>query len=243
MLRSQLVAYAATGASRRGVAAACGISEGAIRAWVERGKAEPKEEPYGSFSRQYEQAERGLELAASHTEAMKVQVMREQMQEYLAWRQRGPAPLPPIAPEKPKRDADGQEREAYQDERDAYEAKLQEWQAAIAAWATPPEHPDTNDAEWLGKLKMRRYPRDWGTSKHREPDADYDGANWLEQSGLQREQLGALFDDPPELIRLALIDKADAIYQILVSGGFHPKERQPDEVASGDGAGVRSAGE
>jgi hypothetical protein len=67
-----------------------------------------------------------------------------------------------------------------------------------------------------------RFPKDWGTSKHREPEQDFSGTEYLDTHTMDREQLGALFLDPPESIRVALVDQSYAVYRILVAGGFDP---------------------
>lgn len=58
--------------SRRGVANVCDTSITSLNDWLSRGRAHPEEEPYGSFTRDYLRAERGLELAAAGTIAMVV---------------------------------------------------------------------------------------------------------------------------------------------------------------------------
>lgn len=68
--RTRLIATASTGMSRKGVAAVCGCGKSSLEEWIQRGKAFPLIEPYGSFARDYEQAERGLELAAAGTIAL-----------------------------------------------------------------------------------------------------------------------------------------------------------------------------
>ena len=68
--RSNLVSLASTGMSRRGVAQVSGASIAALNDWLARGRAQPDEEPYGSFARDFLRAERGLELAASGTIAL-----------------------------------------------------------------------------------------------------------------------------------------------------------------------------
>lgn len=59
--------------SRRGVAIAAGVAPQTLLNWLERGRAYPDEEPYGSFAVQYLRAERGLEAAASGTITLVVQ--------------------------------------------------------------------------------------------------------------------------------------------------------------------------
>lgn len=85
--RSAIIACASSGASRRTVAARMGKPESTIRGWIERGLAFPSEEPWGSFAVHYQQAERGIALAAAQTVAMRVQIMREQMEEFARWRE------------------------------------------------------------------------------------------------------------------------------------------------------------
>ncbi len=79
-----------------------------------------------------------------------------------------------------------------------------------------------------------RFPLDWGQSKHREPESDFSASEYLDANAMDREQLGALLCDPPELIRLALVDAAPAVYRILVEGGFDPAQPAPRKAnASG----------
>lgn len=93
---------------------------------------------------------------------------------------------------------------------------------------------DNNLKELLNVLASR-FPEDWGTSSHRKPEPEYDGNNWLEQHGLQREQLGALLADPPEAIREALVDQAPAVYAILLAGGFDPQRKAEHEAKATEG--------
>jgi hypothetical protein len=77
-----------------------------------------------------------------------------------------------------------------------------------------------------------RFPEDWGTSKHRKPEPEHDAANYLDAYTMEREQLGALFADPPEAIRLALVDSAPYVYAVLLAGGFDPSapsQRKADD--------------
>lgn len=75
-----------------------------------------------------------------------------------------------------------------------------------------------------------RFPEDWGQSKHRKPEPEHDGANYLDAHTMEREQLGALFADPPESIRLALVDSAAQVYAVLLAGGFDPARKAEDET-------------
>lgn len=85
-VRGQFLALASTGMSRRGVAARMGVNSATLLGWLERGRAEPDKEPYGSFSTQYLTSERGLEEAASSAVAMRVQQIVERMREVLAFK-------------------------------------------------------------------------------------------------------------------------------------------------------------
>lgn len=67
--RNRIIATAATGMSRRGVAAVAGVAISSLSDWIQRGLAFPDDEPWGSFAREYRQAERGTELAAASTKA------------------------------------------------------------------------------------------------------------------------------------------------------------------------------
>jgi len=84
-----------------------------------------------------------------------------------------------------------------------------------------------------------RWPKDWGLSKHREPEADFSGDEWLDANAMTREQLGAVFADPPEQIKRALQDQAPAVYRILLEAGFDPSAPQrkaTDDDAEGNEA-------
>src|SRR5688572_21840289 len=67
--RSNILVAAAQGLSRRGVAAIAGVPKATLETWLSRGRAEPNNEPYGSFASQYLRAERALEAAAAGTVA------------------------------------------------------------------------------------------------------------------------------------------------------------------------------
>lgn len=75
--RSRAVALASTGMSRRGVAARMGVSHTTLYGYLERGRAEPDSEPWGSFATDYLMSERGLEQAASTTIALVVQRLHD----------------------------------------------------------------------------------------------------------------------------------------------------------------------
>lgn len=231
VFRSECISYAATGMSRRGVAAAVGKPESTIRTWVERGLAYPEEEPWGSFAVQYRRAERGLENAAARTAAMKVQLMREQLEEFFLWRtRRGEPPLKPREPKKPGKRATDVERERYREDVSMWEIAMQRYELLFAAWSTPPTTPDVAELTWLERLRESRWPEDHGASKHRKPEPEHDGANYLDAHTMEREQLGALFADPPEPIRLALVDSAAQVYAVLLAGGFDPARKAEDET-------------
>jgi hypothetical protein len=74
-----------------------------------------------------------------------------------------------------------------------------------------------------------RFPEDWGTSKHRKPEPEYDAQGYLDAHAMEREQLAALLSDPPDAIRGALVDAAPAVYAILVAGGFDPQKAVASE--------------
>jgi hypothetical protein len=183
-----------------------GKPESTIRGWIERGMAYPNEEPWGSFSVQYRQAERGVAIAAAKTSALRVQVMLEQMEEFVRWRDRGPPPPRPRAPEKPGKKASADEKEAYRVAKAEHDESYARWELDFERWKTPPAHPDVSDMVWLESHRQRRFPEDYGASKHRKPEAEFDGQHWLDAHAMDREQLKALFTDPPELIRLAMED-------------------------------------
>lgn len=174
--RSRCISIAATGMSRRGVAAAVGVDAGTIRNWIGKGKAFPNEEPWGSFAVDYERAERGLEGAAVGTISLTVQRL-------FALSQRA---------------TNGDE------------------EAGLILASHGPQLKE------LMNVLASRWPKDWGTSKHREPDADFSADEYLDSHAMTREQLGAVFADPPEKIKQALQDQAHAVYRILLEAGFDP---------------------
>jgi hypothetical protein len=88
---------------------------------------------------------------------------------------------------------------------------------------------DATQLRELLNVLAARFPEDWGTSKHRKPEPEYDAQNWLDAHSMEREQLAALFSDPPETIRSALVDAAPAVYAILLAGGFDPAQRKAEE--------------
>lgn len=193
-LRSNIISFAGTGMSRRGVAAAVGKSEATIRGWIERGMAYPDVEPWGSFSEQYRRAERGLELAGGQV----VSWVTKRLFSLTRQVDRGEHP-----------DASDEERAR-----------------AIEAAGLIMENPQLRE---LLSVLAARFPEDWGTSKHRKPEPEFDAQNYLDANTMDREQLAALFCDPPETIRGALQDSAVQVYAILVAGGFDPAAQRKAE--------------
>ncbi len=204
--RTRCVAAASSGASRRTVAATVGTAETNLRRWINRGAAYPDVEPYGSFSRDYQQAERGLAMSAAGTVAMKAQLLNEQMRKRLDWERREGAGPKPVKPRKPGKGAELVERIEYAKAMDAYPQLLEEWTARKEADLIPPHTPDVSEMLWLEKVRISRHPDDYGTSKHRQPDAGFDGLEYLNETAMDRAQLAALFSDPPEEMLLALQD-------------------------------------
>jgi hypothetical protein len=231
---------ASTGASRRTVAAQVGKPESTIRGWVERGKAYPDVEPWGSFAVDYERAERGLAASAASTTAMRAQLLNEQMAKRLAWESRGPPPRKPPKPAKPRPVNDDAEQLANELRHELaskeYEKALEDWALAVQAHNTPPPTPEIQYMLCLERVRISRHPYDYGTSKHRKPEPEHDGTNYLNEHAMDREQLGALLLDPPELLRLAIVDQAYAVYRILVASGFDPavpEMRKADDETEG----------
>lgn len=105
---------------------------------------------------------------------------------------------------------------------------LREQMANYARWhangclGAAPAAPSVADMVWMDRVREGRWPDDYGASKHRKPEPEHDGANYLDAHTMEREQLGALFADPPEPIRLALVDSAAQVYAVLIAGGFDP---------------------
>jgi hypothetical protein len=229
--RSRLIALAGAGVSRRGAAAQVGVSHARLIEWISRGRAYDRVEPYGSFAREYLAAERMIESIASKVEAMQVQVLARQMAEYIRWRDhRGPAPVKPAAPPKPGKKATPDEKAEYASARALYDRELERWQMAMDAWEKPPEHPSVADLEWLGRLKERRFPADHGASKHRSPEPEISGAEWMEQHPLTDAQLDQLLTEPPEEIEGALQRCAPALVERLLPELLTKGWRPSDEV-------------
>jgi hypothetical protein len=63
-----------------------------------------------------------------------------------------------------------------------------------------------NNLKELLNVLAQRFPEDWGQSQWRKPESAHDASNYLEAHVMEREQLAALFSDPPEPVRLALGD-------------------------------------
>lgn len=222
-IRSRCISLASTGVSRRTVAHLLGKPESTVRGWIERGLAYPTIEPWGSFAEDYMRAERGLAGAIGSTVALKAQVLSEQMKAYAEWSSnRPPPPKPPPKPRKPKRGAPAEERLAYELAMEVFEQLSAEHAQAMEAWKEPPPLPDVNEMMWLERVRISRHPEDYGTSKHRSVPPEYDGQAYLDAHSMDREQLAALFADPPEVMRSALVDAGHAVYRILLAGGFDP---------------------
>jgi hypothetical protein len=230
--RTRCVAAASTGASRRTVAATVGTPEATLRRWINRGEAYPDHEPYGSFSRDYKAAERGLAASVAGTAAMRAQLLNEQMVRRLEWEKRDPLGPKPAKPVKPGKGASLQERIDHAEAVKAYPERLADWEERKERHGQPPPTPDVADMLWLERLRISRHPEDYGTSKHRKPDTPFDGLEYLNETAMDRQQLAALFSDPPEEMRAALQDAAYAVFAILVEGGFDPAIPKP--VTEGD---------
>jgi hypothetical protein len=177
--RSKIISIASQGGSRRTVAALVGKPEATLRTWINRGEAFPNDEPYGSFSRDYQRAERGVAGAVAGLTALKIRALIEQAQAAAEWRG-DPLNSPPM--------------------------------------------PSVLELEWAQRAVERRHPEDYGTTKHRTADAPFSGDEYLDAHAMTREQLGAVFADPPEKIRQALQDQAPAVYRVLLEAGFNPAE-------------------
>lgn len=154
---------------------------------MNRGLAYPDVEPWGSFAVDYCRAERGIDGAISSAQALRTQVIVEQMQRRMEW-----------------------ERS----------------QGELVNLDDAPPMPSVEDMMWLERLRISRFPEDYGTSKHRKPEAPHDAQEWLDANSMDREQLAALLSDPPDAIRAALVDAAPAVYAILVAGGFDPSAQK-----------------
>jgi hypothetical protein len=202
---------------------------------VNRGLAYPSEEPWASFAVDYCRAERGIAGAIQETAAMKVQLLHEQMEARLKWADRPPPPPRPSPPDKPGRKATDEQRDAYKAAKAAHEQEMLAWELAMEGWRTPPPSPDVDELMWMERHRIGRFPEDYGTSKHRRPEPAFDAQEFLDAHAMEREQLAALFTDPPDSIRAALVDAAPAVYAILVAGGFDhtapAKQQAHDEDA------------
>jgi hypothetical protein len=181
------VSLASSGASRKHVAAIAGCPYTTLVGWVERGLAFPDEEPWGSFSLDYQRAEAGIAGAAADIRGATIQIMREQVAEHLRWRASGVGGLPPPL-------------------------------------------PTVNELVWMDRAMEARFPAHYGSSKHRTPDADFDGANFTNATALTHEQLCAVISDPPEPIRKAIVARAADVYALLLAHGFDPARKATDET-------------
>jgi hypothetical protein len=177
--------------SRRGVCRRAQCSPSTLIDYLERGEAYPDEEPYGSFAREYQDAERVIEHMGCDVETMRIQWMHEQQRRAMEWR---PVVDPDTGVEYPDQSA--------------------------------PEPPGARDFEWLLRLKQQRYPLDHGSHALRAPEADPNGDSWLERTGATHAQLVHAFREPPEEIRLALVEAAPEVYALLVAAGFTPPRPQ-----------------
>lgn len=110
---------------------------------------------------------------------------------------------------------------------DAPDATPEERELGSAAWQELNESAALRD---LLKVLEARFPRDWGQSAHREPEADYDAQNYLDVHAMDRDQLAALLTEPPDVLREALVQAARPVYAVLLAGGFDPTAPvEPDE--------------
>lgn len=180
--RTRLIALASTGMGRRGVAARAGFAYQLLYQWLERGRANPEEEPWGSFARDYLMAERGIEEAGSQAEAHRVlQILKAC--------EAGGFP--------------------YTCEECGHSGN---------------KHLDIKELEWVGRVKERRFPEDYGTSAHhRKPETEPSGDAWHERNGLNHAQLVHMLSQPPEPIAKALVESADSVYELLLASGWQPK--------------------
>ncbi len=183
-VRTKLIALASTGMSRRGVAARAGFGHTNLHDWLERGRANPEEEPWGSFARDYLMAERGIEEAGSQAEAHRVlQILK------------------------------------------ACEAGGFPYTCSQCGHQGN-KHLDIKELEWVGRVKERRFPEDYGTSAHhRKPEQEPSGEAWHERNGLNHAQLVHMMKKPPEQIAKALVEAADNVYELLLASGWQPKEK------------------
>jgi hypothetical protein len=222
--RSAIIAMASSGASRRTVAARMGKPESTIRGWIERGLAYPEIEPWGSFAVQYQQAERGMADAVGKASALRLVIMLERLERYRVWEQRPPFSMQkPVPPAKLGRSSTAEQRAEWKVLMQQFEQASLDYDLAFGAWATPPPIPDVADMVWMERLREARHPEDYGTSKHRKPEPQFDANNWLETNGMDREQLGALLRDPPDVLALAIADEARALYARIMASGFDPE--------------------
>jgi hypothetical protein len=158
--------------SRRGVAALAGVPVASLLGWLERGRAQPDEEPWGSFAVDYERAARGLEGAAASTIGLVVAQLHRL-------------------------------------------ALAGDWEALNDSGPQLKE---------LLNVLASRWPEDWGIGAHRKPEQDPNPDAWLERTGATHAQLVHAFREPPEEIRLALVEAAPEVYALLVAAGFKPSE-------------------
>jgi hypothetical protein len=238
VFRSHIIAIASTGMSRRGVAQRAGVPHSSLHDWLERGRAHPDDEMYGTFARDFLLAERGLDQASSTATALRTQALLEVMQDWAEWRRDpGPPPVrpaPPEPPPPPERDADDAAWHLYADELGAaherYQGELDAWEREVLAWKEPPKLPGAADFEWLLRVQASRYPEDYGTHPHRRPEAEPSGDAWLERNGITHAQLVHMLKQPPEAIGKALVEAGDEVYALLVASGWRPRREAADQT-------------
>lgn len=234
--RSQAISVASVAMSRKGAAAMMGVGWRTLYEWLERGKAHPEVEPYGSFAVDYLRAERGFEHAVSTASALRAQSILEAEKRAAIWA--ADRPPPPPKPNKPPKSAPTEDQEEYVKD-------LGQWKADMEMWSTPPDTASVQELEWLHRVMVRRWPDDHGESAHRVPEPEPDGSAYLERTGMQHDQLQAMLKDPPEPVLLAMVAVADDIYQLLLANGWRPNERITDEPgrAAREGDGEPKPGE
>jgi hypothetical protein len=87
-----------------------------------------------------------------------------------------------------------------------------------------PDEVDARDVKLVIDALAARYPQDYGASKHREPEADITGDEWLDKHAMTHDQLVALLQDPPAAIGEALLTSGDTVVARLLASGWEPSE-------------------
>jgi hypothetical protein len=83
-----------------------------------------------------------------------------------------------------------------------------------------------NDIRFVERNMARRFPKEHGAGEGlvalRQLDPELDIEGWWAKQGLDHEQLRALLREPPDTLKAAIQAEPDAVYQMLLDGGWTP---------------------